>query len=89
MQRGRLAEFGFGGRVRYIGDTWGDDANTFKVPAVTLFDAAIHYDWGKFRLALNAQNVFDKEYVASCFAYEFGCFYGERRQVLGTLRYRW
>jgi iron complex outermembrane receptor protein len=42
-----------------------------------------------YRLAVNAQNVFDKEYVASCFAYEFGCFYGERRQVLGTLRYRW
>lgn len=89
MQRGQLAGFGFGGGVRYVGETWGDDANTFKVPSVTLFDAVIHYDWNSFRFALNAQNVFDKEYIASCFAFEFGCFYGERRQVLGSLRYRW
>ena len=90
FQTGRLAGFGFGGGVRYIGQTWGDDANTFKVPAVTLADAAIHYEWNdSWRLAVNANNVFDKEYIAACFAYENGCNFGERRTVLGSLRYRW
>lgn len=88
IQSGRFAGLGYGGGVRFIGESWGDDANSFKVAAVTLVDATLHYDWRQYRLAINAQNLFDKEYVASCFDLS-GCFYGERRQVLGTLRYRW
>ncbi|MGH6865638.1 MAG: TonB-dependent siderophore receptor [Methyloceanibacter sp.] len=83
FQRGRFAGFGFGAGVRYIAETWGDDANTFKVPAVTLADAAIHYEWDRYRLAV------DEEYVASCFAEANGCNFGQRRVVLGSLRYRW
>lgn len=86
---GPLGGLGFGGGMRHIGSTYGDDANTFKVPAVTLFDASVHYDWKKFRFAIKAKNLFDKEYVASCFEAGFGCFYGERRVVVGTVRYRW
>ncbi|WP_342238689.1 TonB-dependent siderophore receptor [Inquilinus sp. OTU3971] len=80
---------GFGGGVRYIGDSEGDDANTFDVPDATLFDAAIHYDWRDLRFQINASNLFDRTYVASCYDAGFGCFYGEGRKVVGTVRYRW
>ena len=89
IKSGTLAGFGIGSGVRYNGPSPGDDANTFEVPSSTLVDAAIHYDWQKFRFAINAKNVFDKEYIASCFGATFGCFFGERRKVIASLRYRW
>jgi iron complex outermembrane receptor protein len=89
FQRGAWQGFGFGGGVRYTGWTWADDANTLKVPSYTLFDATVHYDWKNFRFALNATNLFDKTYVASCYNADVGCFYGEPRKVLASIRYRW
>lgn len=89
VQNGVLEGLGLGAGVRYVGSTQGDDANSFKVPAVTLFDAAINYDWKNLKLQLNASNIFDKTYVASCFAESFGCFYGEGRRLTGTVKYSW
>jgi len=93
---GQLGGLGLGGGVRYIGNTAGDPANTFFVPSVTLFDAAIHYDFGYLRPELkgwsariNANNLFDKEYVAACYTLSNGCFWGARRTVVGTLKYTW
>ena len=93
---GPLGGLGLGGGVRYIGNTAGDPANTFFVPSVTLFDAAIHYDFGYLRPELegwsariNANNLFDKEYVAACYTLSNGCFWGTRRTVVGTLKYTW
>lgn len=86
---GQLEGLGFGAGIRYVGSTYGDDANSFKVPAVTLVDAAVHYDWRDFQFKLAANNLFDKEYVASCFSEAFGCFYGETRKVTGSVKYRW
>ena len=37
-------------------------------------------------LAVNASNVFDKEYINACTA---TCYHGLRRTVFGTLKYRW
>ena len=95
FREGPLRGLQFGGGVRYIGSTFGNDTNTFKVPDVTLFDAAIRYDVGarfeQFRgleLAVNAQNIADKEYVASCSSLT-ACYYGTGRLVLGSLRVRW
>ena len=34
LQSGPLAGVQFGGGIRYVGATWGDDANTFKVGSV-------------------------------------------------------
>jgi len=91
---GALDGFGLAGGVRYIGDTAGTSANTFAVPAVTLFDAALHYDleglgrqFKGYQLQVNATNLFDKTYVTLC--QDIGCYYGLRRQVIATLRYRW
>lgn len=98
IRRGTFSGLGFGAGVSYIGETFGTDANTYQIdgniypfiiPSITLADAAIHYDWGQFRFAVNAKNIFDKEYVSTCSSFEFGCFYGERRRVIGSVRYRW
>jgi iron complex outermembrane receptor protein len=82
--------------LRYIGSSYGDDGNTFKVPSYTLVDAAVHYDlaelseqWKGWKFALNASNLFDKEYVATCGYSGDACKWGYRRNVLGTLTYSW
>lgn len=83
--------------VRYVGAAAGDPANTLIVPAYTLVDAAITYDFGRNRpelkglsLSVNAHNLFDREYVSGCFSYlGAGCVYGLRRTVTASLTYRW
>ena len=84
-----LEGFGAGAGVRYIGESFGDDENSFKVASATLADAAIHYDWKNMKFQLNASNLFDKQYVASCYNRGSGCFYGEGRKISGSIKYRW
>ncbi|WP_122317231.1 TonB-dependent siderophore receptor [Pseudomonas cichorii] len=95
FREGQLKGFGVGGGARYIGSTWGDEANTLKVPGYTLFDAAAHYDianinspMDNLRLALNISNLANKEYVASCYYYSW-CWYGAQRTVQASATYRW
>jgi len=88
VQSGGLTGLGFGGGVRYVGWTWGDDANSFRVRDYTLFDAALSYDFGNYRFGLNASNLFDKDYVASCSS-DTGCYYGTGRTVTASVKYSW
>ncbi|MCQ8278789.1 TonB-dependent siderophore receptor [Acetobacteraceae bacterium KSS8] len=86
-----LQGLGIGGGVRYVGQTAASNSDVFNVPSVTLFDAALHYDFGRsqrWRLGVNLNNVFDRTYVASCSG-TTTCYYGNRRTVLGTVRVRW
>lgn len=92
---GTFNGLGYGLGIRYIGTSWGDEANSFKVPAVALLDAAVSYDFGAknkdfkgLSLQINAKNLADKKYVASC-ASSYACWYGARRSVFGTLKYTW
>ncbi|MGF0237481.1 TonB-dependent siderophore receptor [Rhodococcus sp. IEGM1300] len=87
--------FGVGGGARYVGSSWGDTANTLKVPGYTLIDAALHYDIphinsanDNLRLAINASNLANKEYVASCYSYSW-CWYGAQRTVNASATYQW
>lgn len=88
FQDGTLRGFGFGGGVRYVGASFADTANLLPVPSFTLFDAAVHYEWQGWRVALNALNLGDKTYVSSC-STATACFYGDRRRVTASLGYRW
>jgi iron complex outermembrane recepter protein len=95
FQQGKLTGFGGGGGVRYIGDSYGDAANTILIPSYTLFDATLHYDLSYLdarlrgiKLALNATNLFDKYYVATCQSLN-ACFVGSGRTVTGSIRYTW
>jgi iron complex outermembrane receptor protein len=92
---GPLAGLGIGGGVRYLGDSWGDSENTFKVDSATLFDASISYDFSLkspelegLKLQVNATNLADEKYVASC-ASKYACFYGSGRSVTASLKYSW
>ncbi|CAI2717593.1 TonB-dependent siderophore receptor [Nitrospina watsonii] len=87
VQNGPLAGLGTGGGVRYQGTSFADFANTIKVPSYVIFDAALRYRWSHWDMALNVQNVADKTYAAGCFS--SACFYGARRNVMGTVRYNW
>lgn len=86
IQDGVLKNLAVSAGVRYIGTTYNNENNNVTVPSVTLADAAVRYYWGNVSLALNASNVFDKDYVNACTA---TCYNGLRRTVLGTVRYRW
>ncbi len=88
LQTGQFAGVQFGGGVRYVGSTFGDDANSFKVPDATVADALLAYTRGGYRFALNVTNLFDKNYVAACYT-TTGCFYAEGRKAIAKLTYRW
>jgi iron complex outermembrane receptor protein len=101
--RGVLDGFGLGFGARYIGDTdniaigsygYVRDKDDGHSPAYTVYDAAVHYDLGRVNSALkgvsvavNANNVFDKEYISTCDG--FYCYYGDRRNVLASVNYKW
>jgi iron complex outermembrane receptor protein len=85
-----------GGGVRFIGRTFGDDANDFTVPSSTLIDAearytlrGLHTDKYHWWLSVNATNLTDKRYVTACLNASAGCFYGQKRNVLGNLGVKW
>lgn len=88
---GPLAGLRLAGGVRYVGNSYGDRENTFKVPSYTVVDAMARYEFTPGRglaLTLNASNLFDKDYVASCYSL-VGCQYGQGRTVYATLEYSW
>ncbi|NTI52558.1 TonB-dependent siderophore receptor [Agrobacterium rhizogenes] len=92
---GTLDGLSLGAGVRYVGSSYGDAANSLKVPSYTLVDAALRYDFGKLnpdmknlQLSVNATNLFNKTFVSSCWS-ETSCFYGNGRTITANLKYRW
>ncbi len=81
---------GFGAGARYTGSVYGNDMNTVKSEDYTLFDAGVHYDFAGeldgVRLAVNARNLTDKQYVNCQDGY---CYRGEARSVVTSLSYSW
>ncbi len=100
---GLLDGFGLGFGVRYIGETdnvalgslaFVRDKADGHSGSYTVYDAAVHYDLGRLNntfkgvsVAVNANNVFDKEYISTCDG--FYCYYGDRRTVLASVNYKW
>lgn len=88
FQEGTALEgFGIGGGVRYIGQRYGDTANTYDLDAVALVDASLHYQKDGIKASLNLTNLADKEYASSCSS--FGCYYGDGRKVMGKVSFGW
>lgn len=104
---GPFAGLTLGGGVRYVGEAFGTSSNVWdvstgifagtpsKIPAYTLVDALLKYDFGVrnpslkgLQLQVNANNLFNKEYVAACTGSANSCYYGSARTVYATLRYR-
>lgn len=65
--------------LRYVGKTWSDDANTFRVPAYTVLDAGISYAVTD-NLAVNLRvfNLLDKDYATTT--------YNDEQWILGRPR---
>ena len=93
---GVLDGFGVGAGVRYVGDTYGDVANTDlgHVGSNTIYDASVHYDLGRLSnslkgasLAVDAKNIFNKDYLSTCDGY--WCYYGDERNVVASVNYKW
>lgn len=92
MFDGPLSGLTLGTGVRYTSSSYGDPANSFKVGSYTLVDALVRYDLARLgmagsNVALHVNNLFDREYVASCFN-TYGCFWGAERQVVATATFR-
>lgn len=89
---GPLSGLTLGTGGRYTGSSYGDPANSFKVGSYTVMDALVRYDLARVgmagsNVALHVNNLFDREYVASCFN-TYGCFWGAERQVVATATFR-
>jgi len=93
---GLLDGFGMGAGVRYVGDTFGNTANTDTghVGSYTVYDAAVHYDLGRLSnslagasVAVNANNLFNKDYLSTCDG--TWCYYGDQRNVMASVNYKW
>ncbi|WLI75421.1 ferrichrome porin FhuA [Kosakonia sp. H02] len=92
FNNGPLSGLTLGTGGRFIGSSYGDPANSFKVASATVMDAVVKYDLARLgmagsSIALNVNNLLDREYVASCFN-TYGCFWGAERQVVATATFR-
>lgn len=87
-----LSGLTLGAGVRYTGSTYGDADNTFKVAQYALLDSVVKYDLARVglpgsSLALNVNNLLNRQYVASCFA-DYACYWGAERRVTATATFR-
>ena len=76
--------------ARYTGSSYGDGEKLApnKVPASTMYDAMVGYDFERWNLALNLRNLTNKNFIANCDQYG-KCYYGAPRSVIATATYRW
>ena len=65
IQQGDLAGLGFGIGVNFVGERFGDNANSFKLDEYFLTNAAISYQRDNWRAGLNFRNLFDVDYIES------------------------
>ncbi|BCR31232.1 TonB-dependent siderophore receptor [Aeromonas caviae] len=96
VQQGPVSGLELGSGVRYVGSSVGIGAvnadytpiyGSAQVPAHTVWDAMIGYDFAKnWRAQINVNNLLNDTYVASC---DYYCYYGEPRSIVGTVNYRW
>lgn len=94
VPRSLMKGFGVNWGMRYIGSTYADNVESYKVPSYILFDVGAHYDFGQefpVLKGLHAQvamsNLTNKYYVTSC--QRGSCFVGQGRRVYGNLTYNW
>jgi iron complex outermembrane receptor protein len=77
---------GFGAGARYVGRRANDEYNTTFQGGATVFDAAVHYETGGWRLALNISNLLNKEYFSICYHGE--CYRAAERAATLSAKYR-
>ncbi len=86
LAEGRFRDAGGNFGVRFTGANAADSANTFFIPNYTLLDASLRFGFHHMLYSVNATNLTDKRYVATCTG-TAACYYGYSRNVLGTATY--
>ncbi|WP_128912625.1 TonB-dependent receptor [Granulicella sibirica] len=87
MQTSRFAGLGGNFGVRFVGTNAADSANSFFVPNYALIDGSLRFNWRRTLFAVNATNLTDKRYIATCSGLNY-CYAGYARNVIGTAKYR-
>ena len=87
VAHGRLAGLGGNFGVRFVGTNAADSANSFFIPNYALFDGGLRFGYRHTLFNVNATNLADKRYVATCTSLS-ACYYGYVRNVIGTAQYR-
>ncbi|SFG92470.1 TonB-dependent siderophore receptor [Methylobacterium gossipiicola] len=64
---GEWRGLGVGFGATYVGARFGDLNNSYKVGAYTRLDAAVFYDYERYRFALNLRNLTDARYIEQPF----------------------
>lgn len=62
VQNGGLKGLGIAGGFNYISSRYPSQTRSFELPAYALIDAALYYQFDKFRLALNLNNLTNQKY---------------------------
>ena len=65
VQEGPLTGLGLGVGVNFVGERFGDNANSFNLESYVLTNAAISYERDNWQLGLNFRNLFDVDYIES------------------------
>ncbi len=95
---GRFAGVGGNFGVRFVGTNLSNDPasaaaigsagnDSFYIPKYTLMDAGLRFGFRHTLFTVNATNLTDKRYVATCGGLAY-CYYGYARNVIGTAKYR-
>ena len=86
LQSGELRGLGFGLGATHKGESYADSLNLYRVPAYTVFDAAIFYRQPKWEMSLSMKNLTNRTYyVSPTFV---GALPGEARNAMLTVKYR-
>ena len=86
LSKGILKGFGLGAGFNHFGDNYTSSSNTYVLPAYTVFNGSVFYNFGKGEFRLNLNNLTDKIYFRDAI-YGNQFFPGQTRNYMLTLRY--
>ncbi len=78
--------FGVGAGVRYVGEFYADNANTYMNPSQTMVDAALFYEKANWKFQINAKNLFNEQVALENEGY---WYWSQGRTVVASAKYRW
>ena len=88
IQSGDLQGLSFGIGFNFVGERFGDDANSFELDSYFLTNAVIAYQRDDWRAALNIRNLFDVDYIESTANSRLSVQPGEDLTVIGSVSFK-
>jgi iron complex outermembrane recepter protein len=88
IQRGGLRGLGFGAGLEYGSNRFGDLANTFQVGDYLIGNAAVYYQRGDYRFAVNIRNLANANYIRAVSGNQGQIEPGEPFSVRGSFSFQ-